>query len=104
MKGYSMLNVNRENIPERVVRYGHYWELAGGISADGSFAGGTRNRKQAEGTADAYRAKHQNVPTSRGFVRWKAIIVPYIAKATYHWHVKGEKFYIVYIRRYVSKS
>jgi hypothetical protein len=97
MKGYSMLNTKYEKIPMKVSRYGHIYKLAGTISSDGSFAGATRNKAQAQSTVDVY---HNMISKNGG---WKAIIVPYIAKATYHWHEKGEKFYIVYIREYEVK-
>jgi hypothetical protein len=104
MKGYSMLNVKKETIQSLLYKYGYFWKLAGSVSPDGNFAGGTRNKAQAQETVKVWTAPHQFVKTRTGIKRWKAIIVPYIAKATYHWHEKGDKFYIVYIREYMVKK
>jgi hypothetical protein len=98
---YSFLE---EDVPRTVIRYGHRWETThpegtGSMSA-------TRNKKQAEDEARAYTRKERVLERNRGgFWRWKAIIVPYHAKKDRPgFHKKGEKFYLVYIRKYVSES
>jgi hypothetical protein len=99
---YSFLE---DEVPKTITRYGHKWEITNPDGKPGDRSA-TRNKKQAESEANMYMHRVRVLPRYEGgFWRWKAIIVPHVAKiGRPGWHNKGEKFYLVYIRKYVSKS